>query len=679
MDQLRTVGAQSGEGTQTRMEEADGNNASDKPSGAENEAKVAEKSKEGDEKSKVLPETSKESSTNAKASSSATSSNTTTQKPTISLNSNSTDLSASSSASPYWGSNVASSGENSNSGQVSSRQLKNYMAEAVKHVQWGKLDALKQMLDTKKIRVNDRDDQNCSLLHWASINNRVDIVKHLLEKHADVNRPGGVLQETPLQWAARQGHLDVVILLYEAGGDLSIRSTEGLDALMLACHCQKFPLAMYLLSRGCSPNVQDNRGLTPLARVCRFHSYDLRMIRLLLTLGAANTIDAKHSQTGNTALHWAIQQSRSPGTAKSIFALIDAGASLTIKNNKNLTPLDLAQEMKTGVHHILKSYINREKVLMQGYIHPFIIGAGVLIALTLLGWFFGIVSIIGLYAIVTSRMQYGHVVAHRHGAKQQPMGLFPFGSACALIFFISTTYLNCLVQLGSEHILKLIMAILLIGSTVYFFMKAVTLDPGYIERITVTDDVSREPAKADFIAKLARRLALGSSLKVCATCIVEMPPRSKHDPMSGRCVQMFDHYCPFINNCVGQNNHKHFMAFLISVVLAILSFLYVATEHMYVVCGGGGTVKVMMCAFNEHHAQVVIIIASIAVIIPVSCLLSWQSWFISNSITTYEYLRLYPTYGKEKWCGPDWRKKVNNCRDFWHRGNVVKYNPMEEL
>lgn len=70
-------------------------------------------------------------------------------------------------------------------------------------------------------------------------------------------------------------------------------------------------------------------------------------------------------------------------------------------------------------------------------------------------------------------------------------------------------------QLGSEHVVKLIVAVVLIGSTVYTFVKAVTLDPGYMERITVTDDISAEPAKAEFIAKLSRRLALGSSLKVC--------------------------------------------------------------------------------------------------------------------------------------------------------------------
>eukprot|EP00472_Partenskyella_glossopodia_P014114 CAMPEP_0197530054 /NCGR_PEP_ID=MMETSP1318-20131121/30452_1 /TAXON_ID=552666 /ORGANISM="Partenskyella glossopodia, Strain RCC365" /LENGTH=609 /DNA_ID=CAMNT_0043085723 /DNA_START=98 /DNA_END=1927 /DNA_ORIENTATION=+ len=570
--------------------------------------------------------------------------------------------------------------ERKGDGDAGLRETKNVMADAVKAVQWGKLESLKRMVEANQVRVNDSDDQNCSLLHWASINNRVEIVKFLLQKHADVNRPGGTLQETPLQWAARQGHLDIVILLYDAGGDLSIRSTEGLDALMLACHCQKFALAMYLLSRGCSPNVQDNRGLTPLARVCRHHSYDLRMIRLLLTLGAAKSIDAKHTQTGNTALHWAILQSRSPGTAKSIFALLDAGASLTVKNKKGLTPLALAEEMKTGVDYILKSYINRKQVWMQGFIHPFIIAAGVFMLLSALGWFLGLIAITGMYYVAMSRMRYGGMM-RRHGGKHS-MSLFPFGSASALIFFISASYLNCLVQMGSEHVLKLIVAVVLIGSTIFTFFKSATMDPGYMERITVTDDISCEPAKADFIAKLSRRLALGSSLKVCATCIVEMPPRSKHDPMSDRCVQIFDHYCPFINNCVGQNNHKYFMGFLVSVILAILNFLGVASEHMYVTCGGGSTFEVLWCAFNEHHSQVSVILATIGVLIPVSCLLTWQTWLISNSITTYEYMRLYHTYGRATWCSTnpaELRKRFNNCKEFWQRGSVIKYNPMEEV
>jgi ankyrin repeat protein len=50
---------------------------------------------------------------------------------------------------------------------------------------------------------NDRDAQNITSLHWASINNQVLACKILLESGAIVDAQGGDLNATPLQWAAR--------------------------------------------------------------------------------------------------------------------------------------------------------------------------------------------------------------------------------------------------------------------------------------------------------------------------------------------------------------------------------------------------------------------------------------------------------------------------------------------
>ena len=53
------------------------------------------------------------------------------------------------------------------------------------------------------IDVNQMDAENVSLLHWASINNRIEIVRYLLSRGAAVDRIGGELKSTALHWAVR--------------------------------------------------------------------------------------------------------------------------------------------------------------------------------------------------------------------------------------------------------------------------------------------------------------------------------------------------------------------------------------------------------------------------------------------------------------------------------------------
>ncbi|GAA6024207.1 hypothetical protein JCM11491_001285 [Sporobolomyces phaffii] len=100
------------------------------------------------------------------------------------------------------------------------------------------------------------------------------------------------------------------------------------------------------------------------------------------------------------------------------------------------------------------------------------------------------------------------------------------------------------------------------------------LDPSpqrkYIESDSI-DQTTGEKGPGQFVAEIkylrVRDGVVGS--KWCETCEIYRPPRTSHCRLCDNCVELTDHHCAFLNNCIGRRNYFPFLAFLVSANLLL--------------------------------------------------------------------------------------------------------------
>jgi ankyrin repeat protein len=146
----------------------------------------------------------------------------------------------------------------------------------------GNVDAARVLIrDGANVNAREQWREQTALM-WAAAQNQPAIVKLLVENGADVNarskvnnwqrqvtaepraiyRPAGGW--TPLLYSAREGCLECVRILAEAGADLNLADPERVSPLLLAVLNMRFDVAAYLIQKGANPNKWDWYGRTPL-------------------------------------------------------------------------------------------------------------------------------------------------------------------------------------------------------------------------------------------------------------------------------------------------------------------------------------------------------------------------------------------------------------------------------
>ena len=113
------------------------------------------------------------------------------------------------------------------------------------------------MIRWPKTNVEFRTAKDESPLMLASLKGHLDLVKKLVERGGDVNKPGW----TPLHYAATNGHLEIMNFLLEHHAYIDAESPNKTTPLMMAAQYGTAPAVKLLLEAGADATLRNELGL----------------------------------------------------------------------------------------------------------------------------------------------------------------------------------------------------------------------------------------------------------------------------------------------------------------------------------------------------------------------------------------------------------------------------------
>ncbi len=131
----------------------------------------------------------------------------------------------------------------------------------------------KFLLDQPLVQVEVRNAAGESPLMLAALKGRLDLVKRLIERKAEVNKPGWA----PLHYAATHAEpvsVEVVRLLLEHHAYIDAESPNKTTPLMMAARYGSPEVVRLLLEEGADPTLKNEQGLTALDFAARAERKD---------------------------------------------------------------------------------------------------------------------------------------------------------------------------------------------------------------------------------------------------------------------------------------------------------------------------------------------------------------------------------------------------------------------
>jgi len=234
----------------------------------------------------------------------------------------------------------------------------------------------------------------------------------------------------------------------------------------------------------------------------------------------------------------------------------------------------------------------------------------------------------------------------------------------------------------------LLEVLVLIQSLLYFFQKDMGLsifflvlmaaggvlhvrlfysDPGYIAT-TVNQSESCDQPLLDpsHILDYERAVMLATKERVCITCKIVVPRRSKHCKELDRCVYRYDHYCPFVGNAVGLQNHAFFLIFLAWHVASLSIYFYLTFRSLSLTDEDLSPIKKRMIV--QLLISVIAGLGCVGMLVFAGSLLVHHLYLVATNLTTNEYMN-YTKYDylieDGRFTNPYNLGSKSNCCEFW--------------
>uniref|UniRef100_UPI00358E52FF uncharacterized protein n=1 Tax=Myxine glutinosa TaxID=7769 RepID=UPI00358E52FF len=387
-----------------------------------------------------------------------------------------------------------------------------------------------------------RDADGHTPAHWAALAGYVPLLRYfsstealcgnvIVDRTAVVNTasftsPGAY----PIHWAAVGGHVAACKALLDAGVPGTVADSLGCTPLVVAAQNGHTALACYLLHLfGADAQACDEAGDDAL-HWAAFKGH-CELVKLLIYFGFnPHQVDI----FGQTPLHLAALS----GNLLTVQLLCEQDpVDLHVLDKQGNSPLDLARGRR---YNGILLHLSRAQKCSSRY---------------------------------SIKLDLRFLVCGPPGRSRIPV-LFFIGS---LLLWLYPLYMIEVVPRTLHDMFLLHLFFVTSNAFMWWcFVCTALSDPGYL--LCDTPEYHQAIKQCMYLGELG---VTGTQLaRLCHTCQLVRPLRSKHCRVANRCVGHFDHYCPYVYNTIGRRNKLHFCCYLLSMAVNCSLGMYFTRHNL---------------------------------------------------------------------------------------------------